>query len=76
MVPPGILKIPGHRTWPFTLVITILTFNILVWKMPAFNAITTTLRGVAFAVWQMFEELARVLGSVEDASRPPIEDEM
>ncbi|MHC6179836.1 L-lactate permease [Clostridium sp. JNZ X4-2] len=50
MISLGVLKMPGHKTCPFTLVITIL-LGILVWKMPILNAATATLEGFALAVW-------------------------
>ncbi|RMD02476.1 L-lactate permease [Clostridium autoethanogenum] len=50
MVSLGALKIPGQKTCPFTLVVTIF-LAIIVWKMPIFNAITAALEGVALAIW-------------------------
>lgn len=50
MVSLGVLKMPGHKTCPFTLIITIL-LGMLVWKMPILNAATATLEGFALAVW-------------------------
>jgi lactate permease len=50
MVSLGGLKIPGYKTCPITLVLTII-IAILVWKMPVSNALTATLEGIATAIW-------------------------
>lgn len=50
MISLGVLKMPGHKTCPFTLIITIL-LGMLVWKMPILNAATATLEGFALAIW-------------------------
>ncbi|MCI1967634.1 L-lactate permease [Clostridium luticellarii] len=50
MVSLSALKMPGHKTCPFTLAVTIL-LAVLIWKMPVLNAVTATFEGVALAVW-------------------------
>lgn len=50
MISLGKLKIPGHKTCPITLFITIL-IAIFIWKMDVVDAVTATLEGVALAVW-------------------------
>ncbi|MCY6370904.1 L-lactate permease [Clostridium ganghwense] len=46
----GILKMPAHKTCSATLVLTVI-LAILVWKMPAPQAVTAALEGVALALW-------------------------
>ncbi|MBA5851901.1 L-lactate permease [Clostridium sp. cel8] len=50
MISLSALKMPGHKTCPFTLLITII-LAVIVWKMPMFDAITATLEGTALAIW-------------------------
>ncbi|AJA48451.1 L-lactate permease [Clostridium pasteurianum DSM 525 = ATCC 6013] len=45
-----VLKMPGHKTCPATLFITII-LAIFVWKMPLVESITASLEGVAMAIW-------------------------
>lgn len=50
MVSLGILKMPGHKTTPITLFITII-LAIVFWKMPLIDALTGALEGTALAIW-------------------------
>ncbi|MBV7276332.1 L-lactate permease [Clostridium thailandense] len=50
MLSLGILKIPGHKATPITLVITLL-LAIIVWKMPPVDAVKAGLEGAANALW-------------------------
>lgn len=50
MVSLGVLKTPGHKATPITLAIT-LVLAIIVWKMPAVNAVKAGLEGAANALW-------------------------
>lgn len=46
----GYLKMPGHKTTPITLVLTIV-LAMLVWKMPIGQALSATLEGALLALW-------------------------
>lgn len=50
MVSLGVLKTPGHKATPITLAIT-LVLSVIVWKMPAVNAVRAGLEGAANAIW-------------------------
>jgi lactate permease len=50
MISLGVVKMPGHKTTPITLMITI-TLAMLVWKMPLLSAVTAVLEGAALALW-------------------------
>jgi lactate permease len=50
MVSLGVIKTPGHKATPITLMITFL-LAILVWKMPVGDAVKAGLEGVASALW-------------------------
>jgi lactate permease len=50
MISLGVLKTPGHKATPITLVITLL-LAIIVWKMPVVNAVRAGLEGAANAIW-------------------------
>lgn len=50
MISLGVLKMPGHKACPATLIITIV-LAILVWKMPILNTMSAALEGIAMAVW-------------------------
>ncbi|WP_010233533.1 MULTISPECIES: L-lactate permease [Clostridium] len=50
MISLGALKMPGHKTCPITLLITII-LAIIVWKMPFGQSITASLEGAAMALW-------------------------
>lgn len=50
MISLGVLKTPGHKATPITLVIT-LVLSILVWKMPPTHALRAGLEGAANAIW-------------------------
>lgn len=50
MVSLGVLKMPGHKACPIGLIVTIL-LAIILWKMPAFDAITAAVEGLALALW-------------------------
>lgn len=50
MISLGVLKIPGHKATPITLIITLL-LAIIVWKMPVGDAIKAGLEGAANALW-------------------------
>ena len=50
MISLGALKMPGHKTCPGTLILTIV-LAIIVWKMPAIDALTAALEGVALGLW-------------------------
>jgi lactate permease len=50
MVSLGVVKTPGHKATPITLVITFL-LAILVWKMPIANAAAACIEGAASALW-------------------------
>lgn len=45
-----VLKMPGHKTCPATLFITIV-LAVIVWKMPFLQSITASLEGVFMAIW-------------------------
>lgn len=46
----GVIKMPGYKAGPITLVIAIL-LAILIWKMPIGDALTATLEGIALGLW-------------------------
>ena len=50
MVSLGILKMPGYKTCPATLVLTAILAAI-VWKMPILDAASAALEGTALALW-------------------------
>jgi len=50
MVSLGVLKTPGHKATPITLMITFL-LAVLVWKMPVLDAVKAGMEGVASALW-------------------------
>lgn len=50
MISLVVLKMPGHKTCPITLLITII-LAVIVWKMPLAQSITASLEGVAMAIW-------------------------
>ena len=50
MVSLVLLKMPGHKTCPATLLITII-LAIVIWKMPLLQSITASLEGAAMAIW-------------------------
>ena len=46
----GILKLPAHKTCLFTAILSLL-IGIIFWKMPIIDAITSSIEGVAIALW-------------------------
>lgn len=46
----GYLKMPGHKTCLITLILTII-LAMSAWKMPADQALTATIEGMAMALW-------------------------
>ncbi len=50
MVSLGILKMPGYKTCPATLVLTAI-LAVIVWKMPILDAASAALEGTALALW-------------------------
>ncbi|MFT8316215.1 MAG: L-lactate permease [Clostridium sp.] len=50
MISLVVLKMPGHKTCPVTLLITII-LAVIVWKMPLAQSITASLEGAAMAIW-------------------------
>ncbi|MCY6371042.1 L-lactate permease [Clostridium ganghwense] len=50
MLSLGVLKMPGHKTCPITLIVTIL-LAVSVWKMPIPHAMTATLEGITLGLW-------------------------
>ncbi|AKA69612.1 L-lactate permease [Clostridium scatologenes] len=50
MISLGVLKTPGHKATPVTLIVT-LVLAIAVWKMPIGDALKAGLEGAASAVW-------------------------
>lgn len=50
MISLGVLKTPGHKATPVTLIIT-LVLAIAVWKMPIVDALKAGLEGAASAIW-------------------------
>jgi lactate permease len=53
MVSLGVVKTPGHKATPVTLMITFV-LAVLVWKMPVMDAVKAGLEGVASALWPIF----------------------
>lgn len=50
MISLGVLKTPGHKATPVTLIVT-LVLAIAVWKMPIVDALRAGLEGAASAIW-------------------------
>lgn len=50
MISLGVLKTPGHKATPVTLIVTLI-LAIIVWKMPVVDALKAGLEGAASAVW-------------------------
>ncbi|WPC40385.1 L-lactate permease [Clostridium sp. JS66] len=50
MISLGVLKTPGHKATPVTLIVT-LVLAIAVWKMPVVDALRAGLEGAASAIW-------------------------
>lgn len=46
----GILKLPAHKTCLFTAILSLL-IGIIFWKMPIIDAVTSSIEGVAIALW-------------------------
>ena len=46
----GILKLPAHKTCLFTAILSLL-IAIIFWHMPVIDALTSSLEGVAIAIW-------------------------
>ncbi|MDP4089607.1 MAG: L-lactate permease [Bacillota bacterium] len=50
MISLGVLKMPGHKTTPITLLLTMILAAV-VWKMPMLSVTTAFLEGSAMALW-------------------------
>ncbi|ENK1244532.1 L-lactate permease [Clostridium sporogenes] len=50
MISLGVLKMPGHKTCPATLLLTAI-LAVVVWKMPISDVVSAALEGTALAIW-------------------------